>query len=278
MLRVDGGMTASDWTMQRLADMLDAPVDRPTVLETTALGAAYLAGLQAGIYPAPAKFADNWRLEHGSSRAMSAATREAELCGLGEGGQRACSRVIGGIAPDDAPDGTADVPARETAAAWSRVWRAGPAPRPDPAGAWSLRRVEILNRRSTGARDLYGRVGQAMAVDFKDADARRGIGRDGFNRRRSRSTLWRMTDATKACSRLDFCAPRAMAEGRLFWAHRKTCRNRRRPLADEPRAGDSMVAADGRASGSAPAPSIIPQHSPSTSGRASVRFAGRSKW
>ncbi len=48
ILRVDGGMTASDWTMQFLADILGAPVDRPVVLETTALGAAYLAGLQAG--------------------------------------------------------------------------------------------------------------------------------------------------------------------------------------------------------------------------------------
>ena len=44
VLRVDGGMTASDWTMQRLADLLDAPVDRPMIQETTALGAAYLAG------------------------------------------------------------------------------------------------------------------------------------------------------------------------------------------------------------------------------------------
>ena len=52
VLRVDGGMTASDWTMQFLADILDAPVDRPAVLETTALGAAYLAGLQAGALPA----------------------------------------------------------------------------------------------------------------------------------------------------------------------------------------------------------------------------------
>ena len=44
VLRVDGGMVASDWTMQFLADMLDAPVERPTILETTALGAAWLAG------------------------------------------------------------------------------------------------------------------------------------------------------------------------------------------------------------------------------------------
>ena len=51
VLRVDGGMVASDWTMQRLADLLGAPVDRPMIPETTALGAAYLAGLQAGLYP-----------------------------------------------------------------------------------------------------------------------------------------------------------------------------------------------------------------------------------
>src|ERR1700730_17241987 len=48
VLRVDGGMVASDWTMQRLADILGAPVDRPTLLETTALGPAVLAGLESG--------------------------------------------------------------------------------------------------------------------------------------------------------------------------------------------------------------------------------------
>ncbi|HEU4806462.1 MAG TPA: glycerol kinase GlpK, partial [Nitrobacter sp.] len=63
VLRVDGGMTASSWTMQRLADLLDAPVDRPVIQETTALGAAYLAGLSAGVYPEPSKFADSWRLD-----------------------------------------------------------------------------------------------------------------------------------------------------------------------------------------------------------------------
>jgi glycerol kinase len=81
VLRVDGGMTASDWTMQRLADLLDAPVDRPMIQETTALGAAYLAGLSAGIYPEPEKFADNWRLEHRFKPNMSAATRERKLKG-----------------------------------------------------------------------------------------------------------------------------------------------------------------------------------------------------
>jgi glycerol kinase len=63
VLRIDGGMTASDWTMQRLADMLDAPVDRPRVLETTALGAAYLAGWQAGVYGPPETFAKRWKLQ-----------------------------------------------------------------------------------------------------------------------------------------------------------------------------------------------------------------------
>ena len=81
VLRVDGGMTASDWTMQRLADLLDAPVDRPMIQETTALGAAYLAGLNAGVYPEPAKFADNWRLERRFKPAMSKATRERKLAG-----------------------------------------------------------------------------------------------------------------------------------------------------------------------------------------------------
>lgn len=81
VLRVDGGMTASDWTMQRLADLLDAPVDRPEIQETTALGAAYLAGLAAGVFPEPARFADNWRLEHRFQPVMSAQTRTRKLQG-----------------------------------------------------------------------------------------------------------------------------------------------------------------------------------------------------
>ncbi|OPH84507.1 glycerol kinase GlpK [Nitrobacter vulgaris] len=81
VLRVDGGMTASDWTMQRLADLLEAPVDRPVIQETTALGAAYLAGLSAGVYPEPSRFADSWRLERRFRPAMSAATRTRKLKG-----------------------------------------------------------------------------------------------------------------------------------------------------------------------------------------------------
>ncbi len=60
-LRVDGGMTASDLTMQFMADMLGSPVDRPVVMETTALGAAYLAGRGAGLCPDPEGFAATWK-------------------------------------------------------------------------------------------------------------------------------------------------------------------------------------------------------------------------
>ena len=63
VLRVDGGMVASNFTMQFLADILNAPVDRPQTLETTAVGAAYLAGFQKNIYPPPAEFAESWKLD-----------------------------------------------------------------------------------------------------------------------------------------------------------------------------------------------------------------------
>ncbi len=81
ILRVDGGMTASDWTMQRLADILDAPVDRPQVLETTALGAAYLAGLQAGLLPKPSVFAKSWKRESRFTPKMKTSLREAKYAG-----------------------------------------------------------------------------------------------------------------------------------------------------------------------------------------------------
>jgi glycerol kinase len=63
VLRVDGGMSASDWAMQFLADIIGAAVDRPAVLETTALGAAWLAGMRAGLYPARDEFARTWALD-----------------------------------------------------------------------------------------------------------------------------------------------------------------------------------------------------------------------
>ncbi|MCR9152310.1 MAG: glycerol kinase GlpK [Rhodobacteraceae bacterium] len=77
VLRVDGGMTASDWTMQFLADILGAPVDRPRVTETTALGAAWLAGWKAGLCGGPEDFAASWALERRFEPAMPAADRDA---------------------------------------------------------------------------------------------------------------------------------------------------------------------------------------------------------
>jgi glycerol kinase len=79
VLRVDGGMVASDWMMQRLADLIGAPVDRPSVRETTALGAGYLTGLQAGLCPSPAEFAQRWALERRFSPAMPEAERRRKL-------------------------------------------------------------------------------------------------------------------------------------------------------------------------------------------------------
>lgn len=76
-LRVDGGMSASDWTMQFLSDIIGAPVDRPVILETTALGAAWLAGMRAGLYPDQDGFAKGWALERTFRPAMAAKDRDA---------------------------------------------------------------------------------------------------------------------------------------------------------------------------------------------------------
>jgi len=77
VLRVDGGMSASDFAMQALADILGAPVDRPVVRETTALGVAWLAGHKAGLLPGPEGFAESWALERRFEPALDPAPREA---------------------------------------------------------------------------------------------------------------------------------------------------------------------------------------------------------
>jgi glycerol kinase len=92
VVRVDGGMVASDWTMQFLADILDAPVDRPKVLETTALGAAYLAGLKAGFYPPPGRFAKMWKLDRRFRPRMKEAERERKLAGWRDAVARTLTR------------------------------------------------------------------------------------------------------------------------------------------------------------------------------------------
>jgi glycerol kinase len=81
VLRVDGGLAASDWAMQCLADQLAAPVDRPVVTETTALGAAWLAGFATGVCPDPAEFANTWALERRFLPAMPMAERERRYQG-----------------------------------------------------------------------------------------------------------------------------------------------------------------------------------------------------
>jgi glycerol kinase len=80
-LRVDGGMVANDWVCQYLADILDCPVERPAVLETTALGAAYLAGLAIGFYPSLDAISRSWRADGRFTPSMPAATRDARLTG-----------------------------------------------------------------------------------------------------------------------------------------------------------------------------------------------------
>jgi glycerol kinase len=81
VLRVDGGMSASDWSMQFLSDIIGAPVDRPKVLETTALGAAWLAGMKAGVYPDQAGFASKWALDRRFEPQMDEATRARRYAG-----------------------------------------------------------------------------------------------------------------------------------------------------------------------------------------------------
>jgi glycerol kinase len=91
VLRVDGGMSASNWAMQFLSDIIDAPVDRPKVLETTALGVAWLAGMKAGALPDQKEFARQWELDREFQPIMVEEEREqkyanwqrAVACSLG---------------------------------------------------------------------------------------------------------------------------------------------------------------------------------------------------
>ena len=92
VLRVDGGMSASDWSMQFLSDILGAPVDRPEVLETTALGAAWLAGMRAGLYPGREDFAASWALDRRFEPKMSAEERGARYDGWTDAIRRTLTR------------------------------------------------------------------------------------------------------------------------------------------------------------------------------------------
>ena len=89
-LRVDGGMVANDWLLQFLSGIIDMNVERPEVIETTALGAAYLAGLQQGIYESLDEIAENWHLGQLFEPRMDVAQRERLLAGW----DRSVARVM----------------------------------------------------------------------------------------------------------------------------------------------------------------------------------------
>jgi glycerol kinase len=90
-LRVDGGMVVNDWLMQFLADILNVPVERPQVTETTALGAAYLAGLQTGVYASLEEIARLWEREHYFEPAMRPVLRESLYAGWLDAIERVCN-------------------------------------------------------------------------------------------------------------------------------------------------------------------------------------------
>ncbi len=76
-LRIDGGMVVNNWVSQRLSDIIGVAVDRPTVTETTALGAVYLAGLQAGLFKSLEEIAELWHCEREFTPCMPAERRES---------------------------------------------------------------------------------------------------------------------------------------------------------------------------------------------------------
>jgi glycerol kinase len=88
-LRVDGGAVKNNFLMQFQADILGVPVQRPAVTETTALGAAYLAGLAVGFWASPEQIAQQWRIEHTFTPQISADQRDT----LYDGWKRAIERA-----------------------------------------------------------------------------------------------------------------------------------------------------------------------------------------
>jgi len=88
VIRVDGGMVANDWFLQFLADVLGIPVERPDNVESTVLGAAYLAGYQAGIVQSPAAIGELWQRDALFEPQMKAAQREQLLSGWSDAVRR----------------------------------------------------------------------------------------------------------------------------------------------------------------------------------------------
>jgi glycerol kinase len=89
MLKVDGGMVRNDWFCQRLADLTGLPVARPKVTETTALGAAYLAGLSAGVFRGFQDITEGWALDRRFEPELAISGRDA----LYDGWMKAVRRV-----------------------------------------------------------------------------------------------------------------------------------------------------------------------------------------
>ena len=89
-IRVDGGMVSNDWMLQFLSDTISLPIERPRVMETTALGAAYLAGLQAGIYQSTDEIAEQWHLDARFQPSMAADERNRNI----EGWQQALRQTL----------------------------------------------------------------------------------------------------------------------------------------------------------------------------------------
>jgi glycerol kinase len=92
-LRVDGGMVVNDWFAQRLADLLGLPVERPCITETTALGAAALAGLAAGLYPSLDALAGRWRRDRLFEPTLGADERDERYAGWQDAVRRTRSKT-----------------------------------------------------------------------------------------------------------------------------------------------------------------------------------------
>jgi glycerol kinase len=93
-LRVDGGMAANDWLCQFLADLLDATVERPAQLETTALGAAFHAGLAVGVWPGLDALAQTWTSGRSFTPRMGVAERAPLVAGWRDAVSRTLSRPL----------------------------------------------------------------------------------------------------------------------------------------------------------------------------------------
>jgi len=99
-LRVDGGAAENNLLMQFQADMLGVPVLRPEILESTALGAAYLAGLAVGFWSGTSELADHWQLDH----RFDASMEKSEVSGLRKGWSRAVARSLAWIEDESLTD------------------------------------------------------------------------------------------------------------------------------------------------------------------------------